>query len=146
MKPKKMHKNKENRSINQLLGFNFNEDLTYNSYVIKRCTELCNVPISKFEIEDYRLLISQGIALKYIVPSAIEILSNNLFAEGDFYEGDLLKSILTIDESFWQENPNLKDELKKICNQNFGTIETLELSGEIKENLYSLVKMFMKLE
>src|SRR5262245_17576731 len=100
MKPKKMHNNKENKSINQLLGVTSYEASTYNSYLVNRCSYLCNIPISDFDVEDYRLLISQSIALKYIVPPALDILSRNLFAEGDYYKGDLLKSVLTIDESF----------------------------------------------
>lgn len=142
MKQERMPNNKENKTINQLLGVIPDEKHTYNSYLVERCAELCNIPISEFEVEDYRILINQGIALKYIVPSAIGILSDNLFAEGDYYEGDLLKSVLTIDESFWKENPILKEELKQICLKKFSTIETLDLSEEIKESLYNLVKTF----
>jgi hypothetical protein len=139
-----MLNNKQNKSVNQLLGITSEEAPIYDSYLAKRCTHLCNVPISEFEFEDYRILISQGIALKCIVPPAIYILSQNLFAEGDYYEGDLLKSILTIHESFWKENPILKEELKQICLQDFEVIETINLSIEIKESLYTLVKAFLK--
>ena len=146
MKPKKMPNNRETKTINQLLGVSSDEKPTYNSYLVKRCTELFDVPISKFEVEDYRILISQVIALKYIVLPAFDILSDNLFAEGDYYEGDLLKSILTIDESFWKKNPIFKEELKQICLQKFDTIETLDLSDEIKESLSTLVKAFLALK
>lgn len=146
MKLKRMPSNKENKSINQLLGVSSSEKPTYNSYLVKRCTELCDTPISEFEVEDYRILIGQGIALKYIVSPAIDILSDNLFAEGDYYEGDLLKSVLTIDQSFWKENPILNEKLKQICLQKFDAIETLDLSGEIKESLYALVKAFLDIK
>lgn len=146
MKPKTMLNNKGNKSINQLLGVSSDEKPTYNSYLVKRCTELCNVPISEFEVEDYRILIGQGIALKYIVPPAIDILSDNLFVEGDYYEGDLLKSILTIERSFWQENPDLNAELRQVLLKNFGTIEALDISASIKEDLYALSKAFLAIE
>lgn len=108
--------------------------------------QLSNVPISEFEVEDYRLLINQGIGLEYLVAGAIDILSSNLFAEGDYYEGDLLKAILTINESFWKENPILMDKLKQAILRQFKAIETLDLSDPIKESLHALVKGFMELK
>jgi len=137
-----MRNSKENKSINQLMGVTPDEKPIYDSYLVRRCTELCDKPISEFEIEDYRILIGQGIALEFIVRPAIDILSHTLFAEGDYYEGDLLKSILTIDISFWEENPSLKEDLKQICLKDFGKIGTLDLSNEIKGSLYTSVRAF----
>ena len=141
-----MLNSKENRSINQLLGITPEETTAESSYLVKKCMQLSNVPISELEVEDYRILINQGIALKYIVPPAIDILSDNLFAEGDYFPGDLLKSILTIDESFWEENAGLKEKLKQICLRDFGSIETLDLSNSIKEELNTLVRAFLSLK
>jgi hypothetical protein len=132
----------ENKSINELMGSAFSNATGETSYLIKRVEELCNTPISEFEIEDFRLLINQGIALNYLVSPAIDILSNNLFAEGDYYEGELLKSILTINESIWKEQPNLKEKLKQILLKDFYIIETLGLSDSIKMSLNDLVKSF----
>ena len=141
-----MSTNKENRSLNQLMGITSLESTTEHSYLIDRCMQLSNVPISEFEVEDYRLLINQGIGLEYLVAGAIDILSSNLFAEGDYYEGDLLKAILTINESFWKENPILMDKLKQAILRQFKAIETLDLSDPIKESLHALVKGFMELK
>ena len=141
-----MQRSKEKRSINQIMGFTFNEATGVSSYLINRVEELCNLPISELQTEDYRMLINQGIALRYTVPAAIDILSHNLFAEGDYFEGDLLKSVLTIDESFWKENPTLKEKLKQMCLSEFNSTETLDLSESIKESLHALVKDFLALE
>lgn len=132
----------ESRTINQITGKASTEPTNESSYLVRRVEQLQDIPISEFEVEDYRILINQGIALKYIVPSAIDILSKNLFAEGDYYEGDLLKSVLTIDESFWRENKILKERLKQILLKEFDAIENLQLSDEIRENLNALVKSF----
>ncbi len=75
--------------------------------MVKRCLELCRTPLINFTIEDLRLMIGQGFALPYLIPLAIEYLSDNLFAEGDYYPGDLLKNVLLIDTAFWKENPLL---------------------------------------
>lgn len=69
------------------------------------------MPLSEFSIEDYRLLISQQIGLKFLVPLVLDILKNDFFAEGDFYEGDLLVAVLKIDLNFWILNNDLKEEL-----------------------------------
>jgi hypothetical protein len=141
-----MQSSKELRSINQIIGFTSNEATGGSSHLINRVEELCNLPISELQIEDYRMLINQGIALTYTVPAAIDILSSNLFAEGDYFEGDLLKSVLTIDDSFWKENLTLKDKLKQICLSEFNGIESLDLSESIKESLHALVKDFLSLK
>lgn len=133
----------ENKSINQLTGKSFTGTDGEASYLVRRVEELCNVPISEFEVEDFRILINQGIALKYLVFPAIDILSHNLFAEGDYYKGDLLKSILTIDGSFWKENPDLKEKLKQVLLEDFDNIENFELLDSIKEDLSALVKTFL---
>jgi hypothetical protein len=45
-------------------------------------------------------------------------LRENILAEGDFYEGDLLKSVLTSEVDFWTERVDLLDELDKLIQQN----------------------------
>ncbi len=79
--------------------------------LVIRVYELRGKPINQFETEDLRLLINQDEALDLLIPIALEKLKENLFAEGDFYPGDLLNSILTSKKDFWNSNPTLKMEL-----------------------------------
>ncbi|WP_321285372.1 contact-dependent growth inhibition system immunity protein [uncultured Sunxiuqinia sp.] len=65
-----------------------------DSRLIKRTKELRKVPLNKFTTEDLRIMIGQQFSLDYLITLAIETLSVNIFAEGDFYEGDLLKCTL----------------------------------------------------
>ena len=52
-------------------------------------------------------MIGQNIGLNFLIPIAIEKLKQNILAEGDFYEGDLLKSVLTSETDYWKrENEN----------------------------------------
>lgn len=76
----------------------------FDSFLVKRAHELRKKVLSDFTVEDLRLMIGQQIGLYYLVPLAIEVLTVNPFAEGDFYEGDLLQNLLKIDAGFWNNN------------------------------------------
>lgn len=51
-------------------------------------------------------MIGQQIGLDYLIPLALEVLRKDLFAEGDLFEGDLLKNVLAIKTEFWDKNKN----------------------------------------
>jgi len=72
--------------------------------LIKRCHALRKKMLNDFTVEDLRIMIGQNIGLDYLVPLAIEVLNEDLFAEGDYYEGDLLKNVLNIAPCFWANN------------------------------------------
>lgn len=91
---------------------------TIDSHLVKSCHSLRKKPIKDFEIEDLRLMIGQNIGLKFLIPVALDKLSQNILAEGDFYEGDLLKSVLTIEAKFWTERPDLFNKLDKVIQDN----------------------------
>lgn len=90
----------------------------YESHLVKTCHQLRKKPPKNFEIEDLRIMIGQNIGLKFLVPIAIEELKENIHAEGDYYEGDLLKSVLTSEVSFWTERVDLLDKLDRLIQQN----------------------------
>ncbi len=73
------------------------------SFLISECYKLVKKPLKDFEIEDLRIMIGQSIGLKYLIPIAIKVLDHNILAEGDFYEGDLLKSVLTSEKHILEE-------------------------------------------
>ncbi len=82
------------------------EETNYDSHLVKRCHELRKLPLNNFTTEDLRIMIGQQISLKYLIPLALEVLAIDIFAEGNFFEGDLLKNVLTIDTDFWNKNKN----------------------------------------
>ena len=86
----------------------------FDSHVVRRTSELRKVQLSNYSIEDLRLMIGQGFGLDYLVPLALEKLAENLFAEGEFYEGDLLQSVLLIETEFWLMNRNYWNELNEL--------------------------------
>lgn len=84
------------------------------SYLITTCNALRKKPLEDFTTEDLRIMIGQEIGLFFLIPLAIETLKDNLFAEGDMYEGDLLKNVLCVETNFWDENKNYWQELNEI--------------------------------
>ncbi|MGG9963636.1 contact-dependent growth inhibition system immunity protein [Ferruginibacter sp. SUN106] len=99
--------------------------------LVKRCLQLRRKPLDTFTIEDLRSMIGQQIGLPYLIPLAIEQLKENLFAEGDLYEGDLLHSVLKVDTVFWNDNEAywqqvnvlIQPKLQEIAEEKFDTVK-----------------------
>jgi hypothetical protein len=85
-----------------------------DSRLIRRTKELRNVPLDAFTTEDLRIMIGQQVGLNYLIPLALETLSLDLFAEGNFYEGDLLNNVLAIPTAFWDENKEYWNKLNDL--------------------------------
>ena len=79
-------------------------DPEFENFLVKRLHDLRKIPVANFTTEDLRIMIGQEIGLDYLIPLAIETLTENLWAEGDFFEGDLLKNVLTVKTEFWNNN------------------------------------------
>jgi len=97
--------NLSNNTLRNLLSLSLNGS-DYDSYLVRRVNELLDVVISEFNVEDVRLLIGQDIGLEYTVPIAMKFLSEDILAEGDFYEGDLLKATVMCDSNYWKNHPD----------------------------------------
>ena len=77
--------------------------------LIKKIHALRKKPLKDYSIEDLRVFIGQNCSLYYLIPLAIEKLRVNILIEGDFFPGDLLKSVLDSDKSYWvQHSDNWK--------------------------------------
>lgn len=88
-----------------------------DSYLIKTCYTLSKKQLQDFTTEDLRIMIGQEIGLYFLIPLAIETLTENLFAEGDLYEGDLLKNVLDVDTNFWDNHKNYWQQLNEIIKE-----------------------------
>jgi len=96
--------NWRSKTLENLVKREFGDPMEAPTNMVKRCLELCRTPLSEFTVEDIRLMIAQGFSLEYLVPLASEHLIENIFAEGDYYPGDLLANVLKIDQEFWRNN------------------------------------------
>jgi CDI immunity proteins len=101
----------------------------YDSHLVTRCHELRKLSLDNFTTEDLRIMIGQEIGLDYLIPLALEVLTIDLFSEGDFYEGDLLKNVLIVKTEFWNNNKDywatlndlIKDRRSEIIAHKFDT-------------------------
>jgi hypothetical protein len=87
----------------------------YDSHLVTECHRLRRVPLRRFSVENLRIMIGQNIGLEHLVPLALERIEQNPFAEGAFYPGDLLVSLLTAEAQFWQAHLNLREQLMTIA-------------------------------
>lgn len=85
------------------------QDTEYN--LVNKVLELRRIPLNQFSVENLRLMIGQKEGLTYLIPLALYILKDDLFAEGDFYPGDLLQNVLKVPGSFWKEHKELWEDV-----------------------------------
>ena len=104
--------NWRNKSLENLEKDFWNEP-EFPSHLVITCYKLRKKQLNNFDIEDLRIMIGQNIGLNFLIPIAIEKLNQNILAEGDFYEGDLLKSVLTSETDYWKIE---KENWLLICN------------------------------
>ncbi|MCB0735787.1 MAG: hypothetical protein H6608_11870 [Flavobacteriales bacterium] len=86
----------------------------YDSYLVTTCHALRKKPLNQFDTEDLRIMIGQNISLVHLIPIALEQLTKDILAEGDFYPGDLLKAILSSEATFWLNHPNHSQALQHL--------------------------------
>lgn len=88
-------------------------------------------------------MIGQNIGLKYLIPLAIEKLQENNLSEGEFYKGDLLNAVLTVDSNYWKDN---KENWRKMVELFKGNIEVLDSSDMSLKRREEWFAAFSKLE
>ncbi|MFE9400094.1 contact-dependent growth inhibition system immunity protein [Streptomyces flavidovirens] len=85
-------------------------------------------PIGSLKVEELRRLVGQGVGLPWLLPLAVDILEETAPAEaaGEFYDDDLLSSVVTRSQTVWIEYPELARRLRD-------TVTTLRyLSSDLK--------------
>jgi hypothetical protein len=109
-----LENNWRDKTIENLEKQNFGNPSEAPTNMVKRCLELCKVPLNQFTVEDLRLMIGQDFSLRYLIPLATEHLKENIFVEGDLYPGDLLKNVLSVDANFWRSSKHLWKEVNEL--------------------------------
>lgn len=106
------------------------------------CNTLRKKPLKDFTVEEFRVMISQNLGLPYLMPLAIEILREDIMAQGDFYEGDLLKCVLTSDKTYWIQQKDQRDLICNLFEKNRIIIEEIDTTIEIKKELFDSFELF----
>ncbi|NDU99271.1 contact-dependent growth inhibition system immunity protein [Spirosoma terrae] len=102
-------------------------EIAFPSRLVESCYSYRKIPLSDLTVEQLRLLISQQIGLVYLVPLALDVLWENILAEGDLYEGDLLASVAGLPLTFWQEHPELAQRFEQLKAENEKVVKELFL-------------------
>jgi hypothetical protein len=98
-------------TIQQIEGLDWGDPPFDSSTLVRRCMALRRKPLDRFTAEDLRIMLGQGESVPIVLPLAVDLLANNPLAEGDFYPGDLLTTVLKLPSSTWM---NLPDERKRL--------------------------------
>ncbi|MBT2386529.1 contact-dependent growth inhibition system immunity protein [Streptomyces sp. ISL-11] len=82
--------------------------------LVRTVHELRCVPLNELRPEDLRTLISQRVALPYVLPLAVRLLLDEPLLEAYFYEGDLLHAAVEAPASAWAVLPDLAARLRAV--------------------------------
>lgn len=105
-----------NQTIEQLEGKVFGEPPT-SSHVVTTTYALRKKPLDEFTVEDLRIMLGQQCNPEFLLPLALNILTDEPLAEGDYYAGDLLQVLLRFDESVWNQHQDWWLQLQLIMYQ-----------------------------
>lgn len=95
--------------------------------LIKTVYELRHKPVGALDVEDLRVLLLQQESVDALVPVALTHLEQNPLAEGDFYPGDLLTTVLKIPQAYWQQHPDQQ-------NRDSAVITAVEALGNLNDH------------
>ncbi len=101
-----------NKSLQELEKSNWGEPQS-DSPLVNSCLRLRRVPLKDFEEDDLLRMISQGIGIKYLIPITMELLRVDPLFDHD---GSLLGALLQASSKYWDENPNLREEIDRMYN------------------------------
>jgi len=92
---------------------------SFDSHLVTTCHALRKKPIDQFTVEDLRIMIGQNFGVEHLFPYALKVLRSNPLVAGDFYEGDLLKSVLCSDFIRTSDDIHIFQELEALCSLAF---------------------------
>lgn len=106
-----------------------------NSHLVTECYRLRKIPLKDFTTEDLRIMLGQKFSVKYLLPLAVDVLEADPLAEGDFYPGDLLNSVLMLPAGEWMIHEKLHARIKNI-------VESIKVfPSEIEEAIECFIRL-----
>jgi hypothetical protein len=114
------------------------------SYLVQTCHALRKKPLTDFEVEDLRIMIGQNLGLPWLMPLAIQVLQQNILAEGHFHPGDLLQAVLTSEKSYWQGEQATWNSVCTLFRQQQALLDASDTNQGIKRALFEAFDTFEK--
>jgi len=133
----------DDKSIEEIEGAFWDDRGDDEWPLVRRVLAARKKPLRDLTTENLRLLIGQNVALEIVVPRAIAVLEANPLAEGDFYPGDLLESVLSIPRKTWITMPHERTLLESIVRKL--DVDAAEgMNKEIRDDLKEKTELFLK--
>ncbi|MFE0654404.1 contact-dependent growth inhibition system immunity protein [Streptomyces sp. NPDC059534] len=82
--------------------------------LVRKVHELRRVALGELGPADLLTLVSQRVALSYVLPLAVRLLLDEPMLDAYFYEGDLLLAAVNVPASAWAMFPNLGTQLRTV--------------------------------
>lgn len=101
-------------------------DCGIDSYVVRTSLNALKKPLNQLDIQEIRLLITQKLGVKYVLPVAVNALEDDIFQEVTYYDGDLLNAVLNLPMSFWNDNKNEYEKMRILIKNNYLKIQKSE--------------------
>ncbi|WP_420549752.1 contact-dependent growth inhibition system immunity protein [Curvivirga sp.] len=125
-------------SLNHILGLD-TEKVVFSSDLARKCDDAKRKKIKDLSASEIRLLISQKIGLKYLIPIAVEILEQDILIETEYYKGDLAVALFECNVENLDLDKETKTKIWEIA------IELNTLSRTISEDILPLLPEAAKL-
>ena len=127
----KLENNWRQKSLKNLEHRDMGEPSTEYPSLVNKVLKLRKIPLNQFSVEDLRLMIGQNEGLPYLIQLSLDVLKEDLFAEGDFYPGDLLQNILKVPALFWTEDKELWQDIHALIKDRMEEILEHDISVQM---------------
>ena len=107
----------KSKSLQELEGYDAGDPKTKTTPMVRRCLTLHRTPLEQWNAEDCRLMLGQKFSPRYLVPLALEFLSENPLEGGTMYPIALLNSVLRLPADFWLEEQELWWQINEIVTE-----------------------------
>ena len=103
------------RTLEQLEATRWPDPPADSTPLVLKCHALRRVPVEQLSAGGLRTLIGQGIAVRILLPLAIEMLRRDPVLEADYYPGDLLVAVMRTPVTELQTVPGAMDTLHTLA-------------------------------
>lgn len=112
--------------------------------LVERVYALRKKKIINLDFEDMRLLASQNVGLDYIIPIIIDKLNSDPLFEAFSFPGDLLSTVIDVDENYWKNHSSELESFISILEKVKIEMGNLEEPDEVDNEISSLIEIFLE--
>jgi NAD(P)-dependent dehydrogenase (short-subunit alcohol dehydrogenase family) len=123
-------------TLEQLDGENWGEP-PYPSHLVRTVYAVRRKPLGTLSDEELRLALGQQFFLEWVLPLALERLSDDPFRSGDFYLCDFLVHVTTLPPDFWALHEAERETVIRIIAKAKGDIRWLDVDHQTQDVILS---------